>query len=543
MPRIRSLALAFAFLAIAAGLSAVLSPVVAAPKGRCCLPNGTCSFITQAQCTSQGGTWGGNGTNCNTPCPVPTGRCCLPNGTCSVITQSSCTSQGGTYGGNGTNCSTPCPATGRCCLPNGSCSIITQASCTSQSGTYGGNGTNCGTPCPLPVAAHGVLTAPIRDPNCIRFEADNGQSYVLSSLGSSSVGDRLYVEGMVPQNTAAVCEGAALGRIDVSFLRPGFAGIGTIINSGGQLRLETADGRVYGLENTGGLGAGAQVFTRGWVDTGLSPPRISANTIGASFAAFGRLLGNPPGDRRLRTDGGVTYTLDGVGAYLPVATDYIYAEGILGAGNNVSSADARYAFSTSGNVVDDGVGGKAFLADNIVFNDTFAVAGLAPFAIGAKVYVRGQEPGDYDYLEPHADGTVRQPTVAAGYTALGLLNLAAKTITNVDDGTVVNLENTAGFPDQTFLYVAGAVSSSGPGTVTYSHNLALIGLELEGDLQIGFECAPLFIGGGGAFFLENTGGFPIGSHVTVRGGIDRKAAPCDFDCFVNNTIILGSPEQ
>ena len=543
MARIRSLVVAFASFAILAGLSAVLSPALAAPKGRCCLPSGACSVITQAMCTSQGGSWGGQGTNCSTPCPQLTGRCCRTNGTCTVTTPASCASQGGTYGGNGTNCSTPCAAVGRCCLPSGTCTVITQASCTSQSGTYGGNGTNCSTPCPQPVATHGVLTSPLRDPSCIRFEGDNGQAYVLSNYGSSNAGDRIYVEGLVPQNVAAVCANEMVGQLNVSLIRPGFAGAGTIINIGGQLRLETSDGRVYGLQNTGGFGAGSQVYTRGWVDTGVSPPRISANTIGAPFTAFGRLVGNPPFNLQFRADSGVTYTLDGVSAHSAVATDYLYVEGILGAGNTVTSGDSRYAFSTSGNVIDDGAGGKAFLADNIVFDDTFSVAGLAPFAIGSKVYVRGQEAGDYDYLEPHADGAVRQPTVANAYVAMGALNLAAKTVTNVDDFTVVYLENTAGFPDGTFLYVAGAVSSSGPGTVTYSHNLALLGLELEGDLQIGFECAPLFIGGGGAFFLENNGGFPIGSHVTVRGGIDRKAAPCDFDCFVNNTIILGPPEQ
>ena len=544
MARIRSLVLPFFFLFLFVAVSAAGSLAFGAPKtGGCCLPSGACTVTSSQSCASQGGTYRGNGTNCSTPCPPPTGRCCLPGGTCSVISQTSCTSQGGTYGGNGTNCSTPCPATGRCCLPSGACSVTSQSSCTSQSGTYGGNGTNCSTPCPQPVAVHGVLTAPNRDILCTRFEADTGASYVLSSQGTAQVGDRIYVEGMVPQTMAGTCEGALLSLINVTSVRPGFAGIGTIINASGQLRLQTSDGRIFALQNTGGFGAGAQVYTRGYVDTSLSPPRISSNTIGTPFAAFGRLLGTPPGNRSFRADSGTTYTLDAVSAYAAATSDDLYVEGILGAGNNVSSADTRFSFGTSGNVVDDGAGGKAFLADNILFNDTFTVAGLSPFALGSKVFVRGQAPGDYDYLEPRADSAVRQPVVGTGYTALGTLNLAGQSITNVDDGTVVQLENTGNFADGTFLYVAGAVGSSGPGSVTLSHNLALYGLELEGDLMNGFECTPLFVGGGGYFFLENSGGYPVGSHVTVRGGIDFHAAPCDFDCFVNNTIILGSPEQ
>ena len=39
--------------------------------GSCCLPNGTCVETTQASCTSQSGTYRGDGTTCATACPQP----------------------------------------------------------------------------------------------------------------------------------------------------------------------------------------------------------------------------------------------------------------------------------------------------------------------------------------------------------------------------------------------------------------------------------------------------------------------------------------
>ena len=41
--------------------------------------------------------------------PAGTGRCCLLDGSCVVTTNASCVAQNGTYGGNGSDCSSPCP--------------------------------------------------------------------------------------------------------------------------------------------------------------------------------------------------------------------------------------------------------------------------------------------------------------------------------------------------------------------------------------------------------------------------------------------------
>ena len=44
--------------------------------------------------------------------PVATGACCMSDGTCSTVSQATCTSMGGSYGGDGTSCATTyCPVT------------------------------------------------------------------------------------------------------------------------------------------------------------------------------------------------------------------------------------------------------------------------------------------------------------------------------------------------------------------------------------------------------------------------------------------------
>jgi len=77
--------------------------------GACCLPNGTCSFVSQASCITAGGTFTSVGTTCaNANCP-PASRCCLPNQTCSLLTQAACAAQAGVFTANST-CATACPA-------------------------------------------------------------------------------------------------------------------------------------------------------------------------------------------------------------------------------------------------------------------------------------------------------------------------------------------------------------------------------------------------------------------------------------------------
>ncbi len=110
-------------------------PSPCAATGACCIGT-SCSITTQAACT---GTWQGANTTCSpNPCAPPTGACCV-NGVCSITTQAACT---GSWLGAGTTCTPnncPQPPTGACCV-GAVCSITTQAACT---GSWQGAGTTC----------------------------------------------------------------------------------------------------------------------------------------------------------------------------------------------------------------------------------------------------------------------------------------------------------------------------------------------------------------------------------------------------------------
>jgi len=75
-------------------------------------------------------------------CPPPTGRCCLADGSCTIVSDADCTNMGGIYGGDGVDCSVSC--FGACCLPaNGGCVSETEASCANAGGSYGGDTSEC----------------------------------------------------------------------------------------------------------------------------------------------------------------------------------------------------------------------------------------------------------------------------------------------------------------------------------------------------------------------------------------------------------------
>ncbi|MBL9120517.1 MAG: hypothetical protein JNL80_11455 [Phycisphaerae bacterium] len=164
------------------------SPFICEAQGGCCLPNGDCSFGSQAACQSQGGTYlgdnvscgfgacddatvaccfaatggclnllpetcaaaggvpGPTGSNCTGYVCFPTGACCLPNGNCvGPVSPETCAAQGGVFQGNATTCAqTNCPApTGACCFSTGFCLVLKEADCLLTGSTWAGAGTNC----------------------------------------------------------------------------------------------------------------------------------------------------------------------------------------------------------------------------------------------------------------------------------------------------------------------------------------------------------------------------------------------------------------
>ena len=90
--------------------SLIVSYTPASVVGGCC-QGGVCSIETQANCSTLGGVYQGNGSSCSpNPCVVVTGACCASNASCSETTQTACVTGGGTYQGNGSTCgSTSCP--------------------------------------------------------------------------------------------------------------------------------------------------------------------------------------------------------------------------------------------------------------------------------------------------------------------------------------------------------------------------------------------------------------------------------------------------
>ena len=111
--------------------------VVGNLTGACCTTQ-ACSVVTQAACTSGGGTWGLPGSPC-TPNPCVQGSCCIDGG-CAVTVLSGCTGSWTSAGGCTPNV---CPIpTGACCN-NNTCAIAQLPACTGTGFTYQGNGTTC----------------------------------------------------------------------------------------------------------------------------------------------------------------------------------------------------------------------------------------------------------------------------------------------------------------------------------------------------------------------------------------------------------------
>ena len=78
--------------------------------------------------------------------PVPMGACCLPDGTCIHVSEADCTSQGGTEWHYAVPCSfanCPQPPTGACCKGGVCVPDLTFAQCTAQGGVWQGAGSDC----------------------------------------------------------------------------------------------------------------------------------------------------------------------------------------------------------------------------------------------------------------------------------------------------------------------------------------------------------------------------------------------------------------
>ena len=125
--------------------------------GACCFPDGSCQFVTAAECQTRNGVWLGPGGVCESnPCPQPTGNCCdHVTGLCSIVTEAACTASGFTWFGTGPCDAQTCPVpvpTGNCCdHTTGLCLIVTEAACTASGFTWFGTEPCDVQTCPVPV--------------------------------------------------------------------------------------------------------------------------------------------------------------------------------------------------------------------------------------------------------------------------------------------------------------------------------------------------------------------------------------------------------
>lgn len=398
----------------------------------------------------------------------------------------------------------------------------------------------------VPISIQGVIVQNISG-ICNTFEADDGNTYMLSSQGTFSAGDRVHVNGSYDDTMVSWCFNTGGPYINVSSILPAFAGIGTITSTAFGIRLVTDDGRTFILQNTGAFRAGTQVYVQGYVTTpSRTVAMINDNVIGPAYSGFGRITDIDPANIRFTSETGQVYSLDRFGS-VPIYTlllgDYVYVEGIrsrsLSGPIPLSSVTARPAFNASGRVVASG-SGVAFDPDTMILAPQFTASALAGNAVGSKVYLRGRSVDDYDFGETKIANNIRLSRVGASYTAVGYLDTATKTMINLDDGTLVHLEYTGHplfNPSGSIVYVAGPIAAEGSGSVTLSHNQTRVGIIAVGYVINGDTCTPIvYTAQGARLFPRNMGSFGFMDHVRIVGGGTFESPCIDEGGVVDNTI-------
>lgn len=129
----------------------VLCDEVECTAGACCLPDGGCQSVIDADdCTTAGGNFQGFGVDCATvDCPQ-NGACCFNDGICTNTESGDCAVQAGTFLGVGTNCTAE-PCFGACCLSDGSCADLSEAGCAAGGGVFQALSSACASSdCPQP---------------------------------------------------------------------------------------------------------------------------------------------------------------------------------------------------------------------------------------------------------------------------------------------------------------------------------------------------------------------------------------------------------
>ncbi|MEO1371280.1 MAG: hypothetical protein AAFU75_02265, partial [Planctomycetota bacterium] len=92
------------------------------PLRPCCLNDGSCFDLTEALCTTVGGSVSKASSCAEAQCEA-VGACCTSGLNCAEgVSESECSDIGGTWMGAASDCiPVPCPFEGGCCLPDGTC--------------------------------------------------------------------------------------------------------------------------------------------------------------------------------------------------------------------------------------------------------------------------------------------------------------------------------------------------------------------------------------------------------------------------------------
>lgn len=165
-------------------------------QGACCFADDTCTTTDSANCTTLGGAYRGDCTNCIDDGCLPVGACCTA-GVCTAEFAADCGAGGGNFLGAGTTCDAG-SCDGACCS-GGSCTIQPQADCLDAGEVFFGPGSACeDVVCPGPGfvplnynwngMVHAIEPGDADRPNGYRTIADRG----LFLDGADAVGGGTY---------------------------------------------------------------------------------------------------------------------------------------------------------------------------------------------------------------------------------------------------------------------------------------------------------------------------------------------------------------
>lgn len=394
-------------------------------------------------------------------------------------------------------------------------------------------------------------------PPCLVFVPDTGEKIMLTDNGTFAAGDRVYVAGDFDPNTAFICDFELVPRLINTLIEPCFAACGTVLPDDGVCeRISTDAGHAYALMTPTGLPAGTEIFVNGRISPvpascAAGPTQLIENSeIGLCGGGFGRLLSRF-GCTIFVDRSGAAFELQNDGAF--DVGDFVVVEGFLDSEvtgpcgfPRIRQNTIRPAFGGPGTVVMDDSCGLVFRADLGNLGIQYRVNGIEAYSPGERVFVTGIPDPACVGIPECPVACMTESSIEPLYAQCGGLTSGAGNCAlfdTLDGGPQRLVENDGNLAPGSYVFVAGSARSDSvicdsAEYETIVDNMILPCFQGCGELQLGFECAPLFFAdSGGIFWLENTNGFHIGDRVLVQGGVGGICnAFCPFPCIQANAI-------